>query len=409
MEISKTSKGNMTKLIIMSFFRFCGDSLFYGYLTRYLKTLGFDSVKLGLLLSIVPFMAVIGNLTLSKIATNTKKNILIIEIWTVIEGTFILISGFYTAFWFVVMFDVICCFCSNSFYNILDTFTLPITRKDGKTYAFGRMWGTLAYIVGTFSGGALISAISYKYTFVIGGVFMIIAGIVFLFIKFDDFSSKESIIEEQKENPKYRELFVNKNFIIYSLSAALLVGSLWASDNAFALYTDTLNISSTLYGYSYGLAIITEGLSMIIFSKVNKPHKWRILLFCSICASLLKNVLMAIPNMNQYVYLLAEGLRGITYGLFLVCHLNILQHILGKRLMKKGMFITIAIDELLAATLDFVMPTIIDKTSYTVIFCIIIGIIIVSLVLFTFVKIGNVSYDDMKREDQAPLKKEAGI
>lgn len=388
------SKFNFIMLVIISFFRFWGDSYFYGYLARYLNTLGIDNVKLGILLSLIPFMAVIGNLFISKVGTSFKRSKIIIGVWTIIETAFIIASGFYTAFWFVVLFDIMCNLCSNSFYNIYDTFILPISKKAGKTYAFGRMFGTLAYIGGTFTGGLLIEAISYKYTFLIAGLMMLIGGILFYFLRFKDFEDDQKEKEENLNEPKYREVFENKTFLVYMIATSLFIGAHWAGDNCFALYTGYLNVSSSDYGYSFGIAVVMEAVFLFLMSKVKKPASWKLLLISAAVASIVKDTLLAIPNLNTFVYLAAESLRGVTYGMILAANLNLMEHILGKRLLRKGFFITIVFDELLAATLDFFMPSIIEKTSYTVMFTILICIISASLVMYLSLRINPVSYDE---------------
>jgi MFS family permease len=388
-------KRNYLVLILLSFLRFAGDSFFYGFLTRYFdsldKTIGYGDAKLGLLLSIIPFMAIVGNIVLSKFATSMKKNRVFLLVWTAIEGTCIIISGTVTDYWFVLLVDVICNFCSNSYYNLLDTFILPIMKSNNKTYASGRFFGTLAYIGGTFLGGIAINELNYKYTFIIGGALMIASGIAFLFINTDDLIKEEAEESKNEKAPTYKEVFSNKKFVPYMIFAAVLIGSIWGSDNIYGLYTGnkyagSLNIPTEVYGYFYSATVAVEALTLAVFSRFKKISYMKWFMFVAYLSSMLRLVLFAIPGMNQYVYLGAEVLRGITYGMVLTCNLNLLQNILGKRLMYKGFFLTVALDELLAAVIDIASPSIISATSFTFMFSICIGICLIGFSFFFLLK-----------------------
>ncbi|MDY6048040.1 MAG: hypothetical protein SPI88_01295, partial [Bacilli bacterium] len=73
-------------VVIIYLVRYFGDSLFYNFLNRYYYYLGFSSFELGILLALLPLMAVLSNLVLSKIANSNRRNFIFLIIWSLLEG-----------------------------------------------------------------------------------------------------------------------------------------------------------------------------------------------------------------------------------------------------------------------------------------------------------------------------------
>ncbi|MCI2069353.1 MAG: MFS transporter [Bacilli bacterium] len=410
MEKLAPSKKNFILLIIISAFRFMGDSYFYSFLTRYFKTFITDDFQLGLLTALIPFMAVIGNLLVSNVATSFRKRKIIFLIWTVLESAGIIAFGFYKAFWYVLVLDIICNFCSNSFYNLWDTFLVAITDRAGKSYASGRFFGTLFYLIGVFSGGLVLTDIGYPFTFLIAGSMMIIAGIFFLFLTFtNEDIAKMDREEDSGGKSTYKEVFKNKGFILYMFVAAVFLGCIWASDNIFNQYTADLKVNDRDFGFSYGSTMIGEGLMLLLFSRVKKPSTFKKLLMASIAIFIFRVTMFAIPNLNPTVYLVVESLRGVSYGLILVTNINLIKNILGVKLRYPGFFLLVAIDELFAAIVDLVGPRIITLSSYTVMFSSFAALGALCLLGLFFVKLNPPLEENLKEktskqeEEQKPI------
>jgi MFS family permease len=404
------SKRNYLLLILISFTRFGGDAFFYSFLTRYLKTLNYSDIRLGILTALIPFMAVIGNLFMSKVATTYKKRRILFFVWSAVESLFIGLFAVDQNFYYVLFFVIICNFCSNSFYNLLDTFIVPITHYNGKTYANGRLFGSLAYVIGVILGGYSIKYLNYLSTFIIGACLMVAAGLLFIFVRFSSEQIDEIDREDDDESgkePTYKEIFKNKNYIIYLIFVALLISAVWTSDNVFAQYTSYLQVPDDQYSYSYSAAIVMEATMLFSLSKVKKISWYKIFMYIGGAALILKCTIMAIPNLPNVVYLVFEGFRGVTYGMILTSNINLMTNILGKRLVYKGYFVAIACDELLAAIIDLAAPSIITATSYTVMFSIEIGMVVLALIFLSFVKISEVpqATTALKEESKAVVSK----
>ena len=167
-------------VVIIYLVRYFGDSLFYNFLNRYYYHLGFSSFELSVLLALLPLMAVISNLVLSKVANSNRRNFILILIWSLLEGLGICGFFFAKSFVFVLLLDIVCFFCTTSYYNLLDTFGVKICEVNSKSFSSIRVFGTIGYILGTFLGGIFIKNLSYEVTFLIGGSLYILTCVLLL-------------------------------------------------------------------------------------------------------------------------------------------------------------------------------------------------------------------------------------
>jgi len=390
------NKRNYRLIIGVSFVRFFGDALFYAFLTRYFASFSFNSLQLGALIGAIPAMAVLGNIVLSKFATNLRKNRIILISWTLVEGTFIALSGFVNSFWLILLFVCLVCFCSNSYYNLLDTFIVYITGKTKKSYSSVRVFGTIAYIISTFLGGILIANITYKYSFLIGGCLMILSALVFLCIKFDLDDLTKSERDSKKKPVNFIELFKNKNYLYYLLIIVLLLGVHWVSDNIYNLYTNYLNISDKTFGYFTSGTMVVEALTLMVATRFRTFKSFRNMITIAAFCLILKLTIFAIPGLNNYVYLVTQLLRGVTFGLILAANLYFLTSIVEAKYVNKGFFIAVAAAELFSAVCSIFAPSLIEATSYTLVFIILAVFSSLSFVFIYLVKPLNAKHSKVK-------------
>lgn len=373
---------NLSILKIMFLFRFSADALFYNFLTRYFSSLGFSPLELGTLIAIIPFMSVVGNLSLSYLATSKKKNIMLLIFWTVLESSFVFSYGCVSGFVYVLIFDIVCCFCSNSFYNLLDTFAMDISSKVGKTYSSIRLYGSLAYVIGTALGGVVISNLSYKYDFMLSGALLLISGAIFLFIKFDKNELNNEFNENKKEKIKTFSLLKIKPYVFYMIFVVLMVGVNGSTDNLYSIFTTALKIPDDIFGYFSSATILMECFAIVLCTAFSKKLNYFKMMLIGTIALMLRLIIFSIPDMNSYAYLSTQLLRGITYGTYLSAHINIVLRLVGQRYLAKGIFVIAAVQQLFQAGINQVSPIISKSTSYSLSFVILLGVVYLSLIFF---------------------------
>ncbi|MDD7549355.1 MAG: MFS transporter [Bacilli bacterium] len=357
-------------VVIIYLVRYFGDSLFYNFLNRYYYYLGFSSFELSVLLALLPLMAVISNLVLSKVANSNRRNFILLLIWSLLEG--LGICGFFFAkyFVFVLLLDIVCFFCTTSYYNLLDTFGVKICEVNSKSFSSIRVFGTIGYILGTFLGGIFIKNLSYEVTFLIGGSLYLLTCFLLLGFKFIDFKESE---EKEVVKIEYKKIFSNKCFIYYFIFGVILISINNSSDSLYGLFTASIGVKDDIFGYFSSATVAIEAI-LLFLTSFFKRKRFFLLLSIGLIAEIVKLVFFSIPNMNEYYYLSAQLLRGITFGSYLASNVALLMDVLNEKYFSSGLFILTSMQQLVLALINNVSPHLVNSIGYNLTFLILLTI-----------------------------------
>ena len=357
-------------VVIIYLIRYFGDSLFYNFLNRYYYHLGFSSFELSVLLALLPLMAVISNLVLSKVANSNRRNFILLLIWSLLEG--LGICGFFLAksFVFVLLLDIVCFFCTTSYYNLLDTFGVKICEANSKSFSSIRVFGTIGYILGTFLGGIFIKNLSYEVTFLIGGSLYLLTCFLLLGFKFIDFKESE---EKEVVKIEYKKIFSNKCFIYYFIFGVILISINNSSDSLYGLFTASIGVNDDIFGYFSSATVAIEAI-LLFLTSFFKRKRFFLLLSIGLIAEIVKLVFFSIPNMNEYYYLSAQLLRGITFGSYLASNVALLMDVLNEKYFSSGLFILTSMQQLVLALINNVSPHLVNSIGYNLTFLILLTI-----------------------------------
>ncbi|MDY6048402.1 MAG: MFS transporter, partial [Bacilli bacterium] len=357
-------------VVIIYLVRYFGDSLFYNFLNRYYYHLGFSSFELSVLLALLPLMAVISNLVLSKVANSNRRNFILLLIWSLLEGLGICGFFFAKSFVFVLLLDIVCFFCTTSYYNLLDTFGVKICEVNSKSFSSIRVFGTIGYILGTFLGGIFIKNLSYEVTFLIGGSLYLLTCVLLLGFKFIDFKESE---EKEVVKIEYKKIFSNKCFIYYFIFGVILISINNSSDSLYGLFTASIGVNDDIFGYFSSATVAIEAI-LLFLTSFFKRKRFFLLLSIGLIAEIVKLVFFSIPNMNEYYYLSAQLLRGITFGSYLASNVALLMDVLNEKYFSSGLFILTSMQQLVLALINNVSPHLVNSIGYNLTFLILLTI-----------------------------------
>ena len=357
-------------VVIIYLVRYFGDSLFYNFLNRYYYYLGFSSFELSVLLALLPLMAVISNLVLSKVANSNRRNFILLLIWSLLEGLGICGFFFAKSFVFVLLLDIVCFFCTTSYYNLLDTFGVKICEANSKSFSSIRVFGTIGYILGTFLGGIFIKNLSYEVTFLIGGSLYLLTCVLLLGFKFIDFKESE---EKEVVKIEYKKIFSNKCFIYYFIFGVILISINNSSDSLYGLFTASIGVNDDIFGYFSSATVAIEAI-LLFLTSFAKKKRFFLLLTIGLIAEIVKLIFFSVPDMNEYFYLFSQLLRGITFGSYLASNVALLMDVLNEKYFSSGLFILTSMQQLVLALINNVSPHLVNSIGYNLTFLILLTI-----------------------------------
>ena len=378
---------NVRKINLVYSSAFFGDALFSPFIALYLISIGFSDYERGILLAVIPICTIIGNFIYGKLSSSLKRNFFLLKILSLVNSLVIILFGLTKDFYLLLILTILFGLHNSSYFSIQDGVGVTICEEEKKIYSRTRMFGSLGYCIALLSGSYLVSLLDYRYIFIIAGTFFFLINVIALFIKLP---VQEKIIE--KEDIKYKDLFKNKTFVLYSLFY-LLVNGIWVIGEAYtSTYFNYLEVKDSTYSLMYGIQVGIEIVVIFICSLlIKKKFNIKLLLLISCIAISLRYLLLGTNLSPLTLMIITSLLRGIGWGGFLSSHLLLVKKVLGISLTTKGITFLAIITNLLGSIGNFFAPYIYLNISFRWLYLIfgfiqIIGTIILSRINFELIK-----------------------
>ena len=122
MQVTRNIEKEYLLLRIMTFFRYFGDCLFYGYFLLFLKSRGLTESTIGMVSALTPIIALISNPLWSHISKNANHNRRIMMVITVLEGIAILVFTQVNVVEMIALLTILVSFVGSPFYSLHDVF-----------------------------------------------------------------------------------------------------------------------------------------------------------------------------------------------------------------------------------------------------------------------------------------------
>ena len=382
---------NMLK--IMTFFRYFGDCLFYGFLFLFLESRIVEPDKISMIAMITPFVALISNPLWSHLSKNANHNRIIMMILTVLEGISILVFTQVTLFEAIAVMTALTALVGSPFYSLHDGFIGTFAKTYNKDYTKIRFLGTLAYLAGTIFAGIILYFFPNQYNILlyVGGIIFVLIALFFIFIKPIDLTLTKGGEEVKRD---YKAILKNKAFIVYMISFFLVNTISFTADNYVSLYFQSLDVEPTEWTFIFASFLLAEFITMFILSKKENKININILWLIATILYPLRSLILA-ADLPLVVKIIATNLRGISYGIILVVNVRCISKICGIENVTASLFLMGIFTAVIQIIAHFFYGKIITYIGYNYFFLIVglIGLIGMSINLIYQIK-HKFSYDD---------------
>ena len=370
MQVTRNIEKEYILLRIMTFFRYFGDCLFYGYFYLFLKSRSLTESTIGMISSLTPIVALMSNPLWSHLSKNANHNRKIMMIITVLEGISILVFTQMNAIETIALLTILVSFVGSPFYSLHDGFIGTFAKTYKKDYAKIRFLGAIAYFSATLVAALLlkISSNNYNILLAISGSIFVLLSLFFIWIKPIDLNiTKDG--EELKRD--YKAILQNKTFIIYMIVYFLVNTVSFAADSFVGLYfTDYHNMSSSHWSLIFASFLLMEFLTMLILSrrsdKLNVNVIWIIVTILYPLRSLIFAIDLPLP-----ITIVAASFRGVSYGLMLMVNVKCIEKICGIENVTAALFIMAIFTAIIQAVSSFVFGGIIEEIGYQFFFAVV--------------------------------------
>lgn len=384
-EKKETSKAQIFYILVSVF-----DGMVLSFITIFLNQcavdLGWSNVMSSFSLFLPPFIATISLIICSNFISEQKKNLKIMRILLIMSFISIilfstlglLIKNNSTSLLYIIflLFTSIITGIHWSFSSFHTSCIADINYVEKTKYGHVCIFGPLATAIITPFAGFIAELFSltykgYLYLFLFSLPLLIII-FIFTFI-FKSYPSN-LIHGEDHEKVSNKELFKNKNYVLYLIGASLWIPLLWANTSLTSDLWTSYEGQSQINSFnplSFGFYLSVSSLVEFIIIYINTHFKIGKKLSSSMSIALIMILIETLSlGILSYFYhgesdatlLLAIGIiflhsfKGMANGLYLTSNVTMLNYILGPKKRRKAVFFAPIVYQFINSILQLCYP-----------------------------------------------------
>lgn len=378
----ETAKYQASNLI-----RYTADAFFYPFYSLFLLSIGKTEREIGIVLMIIPLIAIFINPLWSFFAKDVNHNKILAIIFSIVEAIVVISLLAFTNLIAIIIFTIIIGIVNQPFYLLFDSYITVYTIESKENYSAIRMFGSLGYALGVVVSGILIK-VTGKYLasfFTVFVLYLVVAGILF-FIK--PLKTKK---DEKTNKGNFKKLINNKNYLLFMGFYVISLAVLFGGDAFWGPYFKTRGIDESLFGWiSLGVYLI-EVVFLFLFSKYGEKIKIRTLMILIILMNVLRFFMFSL-NVPFSLLVISSYLRGFTMAGLLYIVVRYLSVYVEKTNITLGMIIIGSMRNFLQMIITLSGGFIIETYSYNI-FYLIMGLLGLTSAFFIKYPKKEIEYD----------------
>ncbi|MFC2997439.1 MFS transporter [Acinetobacter sichuanensis] len=309
------------KLGAFYFFYYSIVGTFMPYWSLYLQNQGFSFSEIGLLSSIAIITRFFAPFIWGWIADKSGKRMLLVRLATWMEAViWLLIFIIPNNFQSVALLMLIFSFFQNAILAQFEGVTLFwLGERRAELYGKVRKWGSVGFIVGVFSIGALLEIVTIS---MLPIMLLCIAFTAFLW-SFTIHEPKHAPQAQKKLEPL---LPILKRPIVWAFFSIEFV-MLFAQAPFYSFYSNYLKqagFSTTEIGFLWSVGVIAEIMMFAYATFFLKHFSWRILVSLCLLMTGIRFVLVGTFPESFLMQFLSQTLHAFSFGLFHVLAMRII-------------------------------------------------------------------------------------
>lgn len=290
------------------FFYFAFIGAFSPYFGLYLQSLNFSAWDIGLLMSQMQLMRLIGPNLWGWLADLCGKRVGIVRLAGLIS-----LLGFTAFFWLdklggMLLAMAVLAFFWSAALPLVETLTFDHLREERGRYSRIRLWGSIGFIVAVMLTGAVLDFVPPS------GVLWACWGILFGIFAVAMLVPEAPALIHQRTTQSIGEILRQPRV------RALLLAS-FAMSAAHGAYYVFYSIHLTAHGYSktevgalWSLGVLAEIGVFMLMARLTLRYSLRAILLASFSAAVLRFLVMGWGAESLILMLLVQVLHGLTFG-----------------------------------------------------------------------------------------------
>lgn len=321
-------KNYLYVFILLYGFSYMCNAVYGTFMPVYLRFIGYSKTDIGILLSLAPIIAILGQPLWGILSDRAKVKNTILKILIAGSALSILFYRFSTNFFYLSFIITCFTFFQTSINPMSDAITLEYSTKAKWKFGHIRLAGTIGYSLMAAIAGTLLMGSIYK----IFSIYFILAVLTFCIVFL-----LPKVKGHQSEGKKLAiwSLFREKKLLIYMIFALILQITVGFYNTFFSIYYQQLGASSALIGWAAFISGISEIPFLlwahILLKKIKTHHA---LLFAGSLASI-RWLLLGLTKSPSLVLIL-QSMHGLIYIVIIVSLATYINESVPKELKASG-------------------------------------------------------------------------
>ncbi|WP_336975462.1 MFS transporter [Acinetobacter pittii] len=302
-----------TRLGGFYFFYYSIVGTFMPYWNLYLQDQGFNYQEIGVLSSIAIVTRFFAPLVWGWIADKSGKRMLLVRLATWMESCiWLAIFIVPNTFQSIALLMLIFSFFQNAILAQFEGVTLFwLGDQKAKLYGKIRKWGSVGFIVGVFTIGAILEIVPIS---MLPILLLIIASLAFVW----SFTIREpdSAPTSQKHLEPLLPVLKRPTVAAFFAIEFILLFSHAPFYSFYSNFLKSLSFSTTQIGFLWAIGVFAEIFMFSIAAKVFQHFSWRILVIVCLILTSIRWMMVAIFSHYFVVQIFAQCLHAFSFGLF---------------------------------------------------------------------------------------------
>ena len=309
----------------LSSFYFCYYffvGLFVPYWGIYLKSLSFNALQIGTLLSLFQISRIFAPNLLGWIADRSGEYIKWIKISSFFG--FIIFTGIFWSNTFISIFFIMMAMSifTSSTLPLAESLTLTHLKanKADSKYSHIRLWGSIGFIVAAILLGIMIDSLGERSLIYA----LLITQLTIFFLAFILPDKKVTFIENNKR-PIW-PILRRRGVIVLLLSCALMISSHGLLYNFYSIFLEQQGYSGTTIGLLWSVGVVFEILIFLLMPKILSNFTLKAVLLISLGFAVIRFFLIGAYVDSIIILVIAQIMHAATFGSFHVASIQLIAH-----------------------------------------------------------------------------------
>jgi MFS transporter, PPP family, 3-phenylpropionic acid transporter len=330
LSVMSTTKNYHWRIAGFYFFYYAFVGMFSPYWSLYLKSIQFDAIEIGVLMSIQPVMRMVAPSLWGWLADHTGKRLLVVQVAASLSALFYLGVFATTSFWGMFLVLMLMSFFWSASMPLVEATTLTYLGKNTAHYGRIRSWGSIGFIVSVVGLGYAFDYIAIAWLLWAGLVCEV--GILI----FSRQIPATPVLAHHTDHQPIKQIVLQPRVLALFGACFLMAVAHGPYYTFYSIYLVEHGYAKSVVGALWALGVICEiGVFFVMPALVRRFGFVRILL-ASFAAAVLRFVLIGWAVDIVVLVLFAQMLHAMSFGSFHAASIGMVHEFFQGRHQSRG-------------------------------------------------------------------------